>query len=102
MEKASGQNLERFFDRWIFGSGIPLVQFGSQVAGTELQVRFEQKGDVFDVPVTVSITYADGTSEDVVVKLTNPEVRQAIPLKGPVRAVEANKDGAALAEIRRF
>ena len=101
MEKASGQKLERFFERWIFGSGIPQVQFSSHVAGNELQVRFEQKGDVYDVPVTVSLAYADGTSEDVLVKLTGADVRQTIPLKGAVRSVEANKDSGSLAEIRR-
>ena len=103
MEKASGHSLERFFDRWIFGSAIPTVQFSSRLAaGNELlHVRFEQKGEVFDVPITVTIGYEDGTSEDVVVALTDREVQQAIPLKGAVRSVEVNRDNGALAEIRR-
>jgi hypothetical protein len=101
MEKASGRSLERFFDRWIFGSRLPEVRFSSRVAGNELHVRFEQKGDVFDLPVTVTIMYADGSSQDAIVVVADREVQRTIPLKGPVRSVDVNRDGGALAEIRR-
>jgi hypothetical protein len=102
MEKASGRSLERFFDRWIFGSRLPEVHFSSRISGSELQVRFEQKGDIFDVPITVTIVYDDGRTEDVVVVVADREVQQAIPLKGAVRTVEANRDAAALVEMKRF
>jgi aminopeptidase N len=101
MEKASGRSLERFFDRWIFGSRLPEVRFSSRVAGNELHVRFEQKGDVFDLPITVTIMYADGSSQDAIVVVADREVQRTIPLKGPVRSVDVNRDGGALAEIRR-
>ena len=101
MEKASGRSLERFFDRWIFGSRLPVVHFASRVTGSSLLVQFEQKGDIFDLPVTVAIAYEDGTSEEIVVPLDDRLVERTIPLKGPVRSVEANRDGAALADIRR-
>jgi hypothetical protein len=99
MEKAGGQPLERFFERWIFGSGIPTVRFRRVITGNQLKVRFDQKGDIFDTPITVTITYADGTSEDVIVTLRQATTEQVIPLKGAVRAVEVNKDGGALAKI---
>jgi predicted metalloprotease with PDZ domain len=75
MEKAAGRPLERFFDRWIFGSAIPRVHFTSRTANGELAMRFEQKGD--------------------------PVVERKIPLKKGMRSVEVNKDGGALAEISR-
>jgi hypothetical protein len=99
MEKAGGRPLERFFDRWIYGSGIPSVHFTSISDGTTLRVRFEQKGEVFDIPVTVTVTYVDGTSSDVVVLVTEKVTEQSIPLNGAVKSVEVNKDGGALAEI---
>ena len=37
---------------------------------------------MFDIPVTVSIAYADGTSEDVIVKLTDRDVRADDPAEG--------------------
>ena len=101
MEKASGRRLERFFERWIFGSGIPQVQFTSRVNGDALSLRFEQKGELFDLPVTVTIAFADGTSEDVVVALDQPVVERTVPLKGGVRSIDVNRDGGALADIRR-
>ena len=101
MEKATGRSLERFFDRWIFGSAIPQLHFSSRITGSELNVRFEQKGDVFDIPVTVTVAYRDGTTEEVVVPATEAVVERTISLKGAVRSVEANRDGGALAEIRK-
>ncbi len=101
MEKAAAQPLERFFDRWIFGSGIPQVHFSTELTGSELKVRFEQKGDVFDVPVTVTIGYRDGTTEDVVVALHERVVERTLPLRGEVRTVDVNRDGGSLADVKR-
>jgi hypothetical protein len=101
MEKAGGQPLDRFFERWIYSGAIPAVRFSSQIDGRLLRVRFEQKGDIFDIPITVTIGYADGTSEDVIVKLTEATTERVIPLKGAIRAVDVNKDGGALAEIEK-
>jgi hypothetical protein len=101
MEKAGGQPLARFFERWIYSGAIPTVRFTSQIDGSQLRVRFDQKGDVFDIPITVTIVYADGASEDVTVKVTQATTERVIPLKGAVRSVEVNKDGGALAEIEK-
>jgi hypothetical protein len=101
MEKAAGRSLERFFDRWIFGSGIPRVDFSTAVSGRELKLRFEQQGDVFDVPVTVTISYRDGTSEEVLIPLHDRVVERTVPLKGEIRGVDANRDGGSLADVKR-
>jgi hypothetical protein len=101
MEKAGGQPLDRFFERWIYSGAVPTVRFASQVDGGVLRVRFEQKGDIFDVPITVTIGYADGTSEDVIVKLTQATTERVIPLRGAIRAIDVNKDGGSLAEIEK-
>ena len=102
MEKAAGgRSLERFFDRWIFASGIPTVRFSHVVEGSALKLRFDQRDEIYDVPIVVTITYADGTSEDVVVAVRDKTVEQVVDLKRPLRTVEANKDGGALAEIAK-
>jgi hypothetical protein len=101
MEKAGGRPLERFFDRWIFNSGIPVIHFTSMVDTEHLRVRFVQSANVYDVPVTVTITYLDGTTQDVLVVLTEQTTERSFPLKGKVKSVEANKDGGALAEIEK-
>ena len=101
MERASGRNLQRFFDTWIFGSAIPRIKFTSQLSATEATVRFEQADDVVDVPITVTVTYESGTVESVVVMVTEKQTETAIPLKGRVRTIVANLDNAALVEIDR-
>jgi hypothetical protein len=52
-------------------------------------------------PVTVSILYADGSLEDVTVVVNDRVVERTLPLKGPVRSIEANRDYSAVAEIGR-
>jgi aminopeptidase N len=101
MEKASGRPLDRFFERWIFGSGIPALHFSYVAEGQSVRVRFEQKGEVYDVPVLVTLTYADGTTDDVVVAVTEAVTERTLPLKGTLRSVEVNRDGGALAEFEK-
>jgi hypothetical protein len=101
MERATGRKLERYFDRWIYGNGIPTLRMTSKVEAGVLRVRFDQSDLIFDVPVTVTLTYADGTTEDVIVAVTDKSVERAIPLKRALRSFDVNRDGAALAEIVR-
>jgi len=63
-------------------------------------VRFEQAADlVFDLPVTVTLMYANGRTTDVVVPLTEAVVERSIPTTDLVRQVQVNRDSAALAEF---
>ncbi len=101
MEAESDRNLERFFERWIYDSAIPRLRFSTVQDGQELVVRFEQAGEVFDVPVTVTVSYADGKTSEHLVVLTEATTEQRLPLTGVVRSVEANQDGGAVAVIER-
>jgi aminopeptidase N len=102
MEAASGQSLERFFDRWIFDTELPSLRFTFRVDAAGVHVAFDQLTDeIFDVPVTVTITRADGSTEDVVVALHDKRTERLIPVKGDVRSVDVNRDAAARAEIKQ-
>jgi hypothetical protein len=92
--------LDRFFEQWIYGSSLPRVRYTTAIEGQEVVVRFEQMGEVFDVPVTVSINLGDRT-QDVVVPLTEAVVEQRIPFVGSVRSVNVNDDNAALGHFDR-
>ena len=63
-EKESGQDLQRFFDAWIEGSGTPAVAYSwTRAAGEAPPVaalRVEQRGRESEFPVTVTLTYAGG------------------------------------------
>jgi hypothetical protein len=99
MEKASGRNLERFFDTWVFGAQIPRLKFGYHLNGTQAVIHFDQHDEGVDVPVTVTITYADGSSENILFILAEKHTERTVTLKGPVKSMAANTDNAALVEI---
>jgi hypothetical protein len=101
MEAASKQDLNRFFDRWIYDNEIPRLRFSSAVEGNELIVRFEQIGDEFDVPVTVGVTYVDGKTAEFLVAVNEATTIARFPLTGTVRSVEPNVDDAAVAHFER-
>ena len=101
MEAESGRNLERFFERWIYDSTIPRLRFSATQDGQELAVRFEQTGEVFDLPVLVTVTYTDGKTAEHLVTLSEAVTEQRLPLTGTVRSIEVNQDGGAVAVIER-
>lgn len=101
MEQESGMSLERFFERWIFDSALPRVRASTEVDGQELVVRFEQSGDIFDIPILVSVTYADGRSDEHIVIANDASVEKRIALSGTVRQVDFNQDNGALVTIEK-
>jgi hypothetical protein len=105
MEAATGRDLAPFFDAWIHGAAIPRLAFSYRTPdANNIVVKFEHRGDTVPVPVTVSITYMNGETQDVVVAVTEKTVERTIALKpkaGAIRRIEANGDNAALVEIER-
>jgi aminopeptidase N len=100
LEAESGRVLDRFFERWIYGTDIPRIRYSTTVGSDSVHVRFEQAADlVFDLPVTVTITYANGRTADVVVPLTEAVVERTISTTDPVRQVQVNRDSAAIAQF---
>ena len=71
------------------------------VDANSIAVKFEQRGEVVPVPITVTLTYASGETESVVVPVTESVVERTLPVKGTLRKVEANEDNAALVEIEK-
>ena len=100
LEAESGRTLDRFFERWIYGTDIPRITFKSTIGDGQVTVRFTQPNDkVFDLPVTVTLTMTDGKTRDVIVPVTEADVEHIIPTDTPVRRVQVNLDSAAIAEF---
>jgi len=99
METESGRSLERFFERWIYGSTLPKLKLGARVENNEVVISLEQVGEIFDVPVTVTVEFADHKPIDVVIPVTERLVEKRVPLQGVFRGVEFNKDDGTLAEV---
>jgi hypothetical protein len=98
-EAESGQSLDRFFDAWIYGSAIPRIKVQYRVEGNDLVVHVEQLGDIFDIPVVLSVEYADRSRASIVVPVRDRAVDRRFPLSAAIRNVEINRDDGVLAEF---
>ncbi len=98
-EREAGRSLDRFFDQWIYGSTLPRLRVSYRVEGRELAVHVEQLGDVFDVPLTFTVEYADRSKTTLVVAVEQRTVDRRFPLSASIRNVDINKDDGVLADI---
>ena len=66
LEEASGEDLEDFFQQWLFQGGIPRLDVRWGTEGDEVVVEMEQSQPryLFDVDVEVAFRYADGTMSE--------------------------------------
>ena len=100
MEKATGRDLGRFFEGWVFDAALPTVHVRHEIEGNVATVRLEQRENPMDFPVTARITYHSGQSENVVLIASGPLAEHKVPLKDKVRRISFNEDHGTLAEIR--
>ena len=106
-EAESGRSLTAFFDRWIHEDDLPDITFryrtesGSpdRSGGREAVLRFEQRGKLFEVPITVTLRYRGNARETLVVPVAGEVTEVRVPLRGRLRDVEVNEDGGALVEV---
>ena len=98
-EAEAGRSLEHFFDQWIYGSTLPHLKVQYRIEGRELAVHVDQIGEVFEVPVTLTLQYAAGKKTDVVVTVKDQSTDQRIPLDATPQSISINKDDGILAEI---
>lgn len=106
MERETGLNLERFFERWIYGFGVPAIRVSHAVEanpdGTSaVVVTARQEGPVYDLPITVEIALANGTVREAVLMLTAATGELRVPVEGRVTRVTVDSDSAALARFLR-
>ena len=99
MEQETGRPLTRFFDRWIDGSTLPRMTFSYRIEGDTAVLHIEQIGDVFDMPVAVTLRYENRLTSSIIVPVTERIVEQRVPLAGPLRSAEIDQDDGALATI---
>ncbi len=103
-ETEAGRSLANFFERWVMGQDVPTVTASHNVSadGTSVDVHLHQPAaHVFEFPVTVSIAYADGTSEDVTVTVSEAVTTRTFPLKKRLRTVDVNRDKVTPVRVSR-
>jgi aminopeptidase N len=107
-EDATGKNLSRFFDQWIFSPGHPQLEGELTWDGTaswvKAAVKQTQKREdgtpVFHIPVRLEARLADGTIVERTFQMDQAEQTFYLPLpSGPV-TVLVDPEGAVLREVK--
>jgi Peptidase family M1 domain len=93
--------LERFFDRWVMGSTLPRLRVTAKVdaAAGAVVVRVEQIGETFDLPLTVTVQFDGGPSQQVTIPVTAAVVEQRVPLNNRRFRRVVVKDDLTMANI---
>ena len=102
MEEESGQSLERFFERWIYGATLPSVMFDFRVesssTGQTVVLRFEQAGEIFDLPITVTL-HADRRNVDILVPVRPRGGKRRARWQFSGRPISGGRRGEVLSEL---
>ncbi len=105
MEAESGPPARPVLRQWIYGTRLPRLKFSYRVEerdqGKDVVLHVEQVGEIFDVPVTVTLQYADRKAVDVVVPVTDRAIDMRVALAGTLRSVEVDKDAGTLANVEK-
>ena len=87
------QGDRRIFRALVYNKGAMVLHMLHRLLG-------EQRTDeLYDVPVTVTLHYTTGDSQNVVVSVTERVTEVRVPLTGPLSRVDVNRDFEALARI---
>jgi aminopeptidase N len=90
--------MDRFVSRWILGAALPRLRVTWRLDPTgegaerAAVVRIEQVGEVFDLPYTVTVQYADGKSTPVTLAIHEAVKEYRVPLTGPVRRIDTRDE----------
>jgi aminopeptidase N len=105
-EAESGEELDRFFEGWIFSSDLPTISVHRQlVAGTDqgpmLHLVFEQQQpELFDLVIPVNIRYLSNRSDLHEIRVRERRTEVTVPLNGQLKSVEPDPDHITLATFR--
>ncbi|MGI8670974.1 MAG: M1 family metallopeptidase [Luteitalea sp.] len=113
-ERESGLALAPFFDRWVYEAEIPTILTSWSVveattAGADgqapgsgsVRLLLEQAARPAPVPLTVTIQYVDGRTEQVLAVARDAITEVMLPVTGRVRELRFNEDFGALARFER-
>ncbi|PHN08001.1 M1 family metallopeptidase [Flavilitoribacter nigricans] len=96
MEKAGGQDLDTFFEQWLYRPGLPILEVqltpGSKRNKHELRIRQTQEGAAFEFPLKIDLYGVDGNSETITVDVRKKEESQTIKFKGTIERIEIDPE----------
>jgi hypothetical protein len=104
-EREVGRSLDLFFEGWVYSSAVPNLRFSwrqeGEGDGRVAVLTFDQIGRVFELPLTVTLKYADGRSVDTMAALREKSTEIRLPLSGRLRGIDLNREGSTIVDIER-
>jgi len=110
MEDASGRNLDRFFDQWIFGAGHPDVKLKMRASDGLLTLTVQQTqtpatgdapvAEAFHFPLALEIVFDDGSTRKLTLPVKERERTWAVPVEQDVATVRVDPGNTILAVIK--
>jgi hypothetical protein len=100
-EATAGIDLTRFFEQWIYGFGVPRLRVSSAMDadGLTAVIKVEQPAHPFDLPLTVSLQFADGRTELRTLRVTGAVFEERFTTTSPLRRATIRDD---LSYFERF
>ena len=104
LEEASGKDLSRYFETWIYGTALPVLRYTtrteSAAGGYVTHVEVKPHDLPGPVPLQIVVTTADGRQESTV-SLPPEGGRWTVTTARAPRKVEINDDRTLLARVDR-
>jgi len=87
MEKASGQQLQTFFDQWLRKAGHPILKT-SITKKNGFTIEQIQKGEVFNFPLEIKLTFSDGETKTMEVTMLSELISVKSNDKRTIKSIE--------------
>jgi aminopeptidase N len=101
MEEAAGKSLERFFEQWVYGTGLPDIVVRHRVEGDEVVIELEQRQDApWSFPLQVAVETTRGR-ESRRVELTAKKQEARFRLAGSLLSVRLDDGGRLPFRVRQ-
>ncbi len=80
-------NMQWFFDQWIYGTGIPSYEFGYEISGNTAKIKIKHTGAQFRVRIPIWVYDTSGNKYAIPVLLTGekPIEEFELKLRGPAK-----------------
>jgi aminopeptidase N len=102
MATASGQNLDAFFQQWVYTAGLPALDVEGKQNGSNytITLRQVQKGNTFQFPILVKLVLKNGQSIEKVMDVTEKTTQITLETLSPVQSLLLDPNCAVLFELK--
>lgn len=102
MEKVSGQQLDNFFEQWLYRGGLPVLDVRLEPAGKRnkyrLSLRQTQPGEAFEFPLDIMVYPTGGSPRLISLDVRQKEMSKVFNFKGQIDKIELDPQVDLLAK----